>query len=87
MAQETDDTGAGTTVFQTYELLENIMLRLSVKEILIVQRTAMHWRLVVQRSQDLQEKLFFKAAGEPIRPIQEDGIVHPRSPHSIRRLF
>lgn len=52
---------AASVVFGTYELLEQILLQSDNGTILRLQRTNKTWDHVINRSQTLQKKLFFKA--------------------------
>lgn len=53
-------TAARNAVFSTTELLENILLHLPMKTLLLAQRTCLNWRDVIKRSKPLQQALFFK---------------------------
>ena len=56
-------TTAASTVFGTYELLENILHALPTRDILLGQRVNRDWRDVVKRSHKLQRALFIMPAG------------------------
>lgn len=49
-------------VLLTTELLENILLHVPPKDLLLVQRVSRKWRDLIGKSVPLQEKLFFKPA-------------------------
>lgn len=87
MSQNPNDTGAANSVFQTYELLEKIMLHLPSIDIVVTQRVAMHWQSVVQRSQDIQERLYLRASSEPINPILEEDMESPKHATAYKDTF
>lgn len=49
-------------VFGTTELLEGILFFLPLPDLLRVQAVSSHWQQTIQRSSQLQERLFLKAA-------------------------
>lgn len=55
-------------VLDTYELLENILLRVPMKQLFVVQRVSKTWKDIIERSQSLRKKMFLLADGEPLRP-------------------
>lgn len=55
-------------VFDTYELLERILLKLSTKAIFGVQRVAPAWKDLIGRSHSLQRRMFLMADREPLTP-------------------
>ena len=57
-----------TTVLATYELLENILLNLPIKDLFIIQRVDSTWRDLIQRSDPLQHKMFLRPAGDVLHP-------------------
>lgn len=56
----TSDIESVQRVFETYELLEMILLRTDNATVLRGQGVNKTWRDVIQRSESLQQKLFFK---------------------------
>ncbi|KAK5130771.1 hypothetical protein LTR08_001661 [Meristemomyces frigidus] len=49
---------AGRTVSETYELLENILLRLPMLEILKAKVVSQHWKALIERSKPLKKALY-----------------------------
>lgn len=49
---------ASASVLGTYELLENILLHLSLEDLFVVQRVATSWKDLLRRSKGLQKKMF-----------------------------
>lgn len=47
-------------VLSTYELLESILSNLDMKDLLLFQRVSKSFKSVIDRSNDLQQKLFFQ---------------------------
>ncbi|KAK3114226.1 hypothetical protein LTR53_007655 [Teratosphaeriaceae sp. CCFEE 6253] len=64
---KTRDTPAADAVIATAELLENILLKIDAKTLLLSQRTAHRFRAVVQGSAPLQKKLVLK----PVATLKE----------------
>jgi hypothetical protein len=51
-------------VLSTTELLEAILLQLSLKDVLLSQRVSKEWRDTIVGSTKLQQLLFFRPIGE-----------------------
>jgi hypothetical protein len=52
-------------VFETVELLEIILYKLPIRDLLFSQRVAKQWKAVIENSQRLQEALFMRAVRVP----------------------
>lgn len=55
-------------VFDTFELLEMILLNLPLKEIFVHQRVSRAWLAVCSRSASLHRRMFLVADGMPLKP-------------------
>ena len=60
MAQATRSRNIAELCFGTFELLEQILLSLPLKDVLLMQRIGKIWRDVVMKSHKLRRSLFFK---------------------------
>lgn len=67
---------ASTSVLDTYELLERILLHLPLRTLVLSQRVNKAWSDVFHRSQGIQCACFLKAASSPLnlreQPAKED---------------
>ena len=59
---------AAALVFRTPELLEAVLLQLSQRDLLLLQRVCCCWRDTVTNSPVLQQKLFFQAVSHTAEP-------------------
>jgi hypothetical protein len=57
-------------VLDTPELLENILLQMSMKDLLHAQRVCMRWSTLIKRSRPLQRALFLGPSDEAIDPYE-----------------
>jgi len=57
---------AAGRVLSTYELLENILLHLPLRQILLSQRISKSFRDLVQRSPNLRRVLFLKPVSDDV---------------------
>jgi hypothetical protein len=62
---------ASAKVFDTYELLEDILLRLPLRQLLIVQRVSKIFRQLVQNSLRIQKALFLTPVTSKTGEIDE----------------
>lgn len=71
-----------TGVFDTYELLEEILLNLFSKNLFDVQRVSRTWKSVIEQSHSLQQTMFLLADGRPVTPsgTEDDAIHYGRCP-------
>ena len=60
---------ASSTVFGTYELLEQILLLLPFHDLYTCQRVSPYWRSVILRSTTIQQAMFLLADGPALKPI------------------
>ena len=63
-------------VLNTYELLEQILLELPLRQLLFAQNLSKHIRDLIQGSDSIQKALFFRPAAPEVYPVQvprEDG--------------
>lgn len=76
-------------MFQTAELLENIMLRVPRQTILACQRVSRQFRDIVTTSTKLQQKLWYKTSGASpeIWTLPAQKFPYIRLPDSLRRHF
>ena len=58
---------ASAQVFDTTELLEMILYKLPIRDLLFAQRIAKQWKAVIDNSVKLQQALFFRPV--PIEPV------------------
>lgn len=63
-------------VLLTTELLEEILLRVPPRDVLLLQRVCAVWKDVVEGSKKLQKMLFFLPAGE-VQSYPSKGKLHP----------
>ncbi|KAK4621549.1 hypothetical protein CLAFUW4_07220 [Fulvia fulva] len=56
-------------VFDTYELLEQILLQLPIKDLFVLQRVSAKWRKVIAESHPLQRRMYLRAQGGVMKPI------------------
>lgn len=68
MGASTIMSSTSTVVLDTYELLEIILLRIPMKQLFVYQRVSKTWRSVIERSANLQKKMFLRASAEPLKP-------------------
>lgn len=59
-----------SSVLETYELLERILLNVPMKQLFVVRRTSKAWSYLIERSQSLQKRMFLLADGEPLKPVR-----------------
>lgn len=73
---------ASEHVFATVELLETVLLKLPIRDLLLVQRTNKQWQAVITGSKKVQRALFF----EPVTssPISLLLSKPPSSPAEVR---
>lgn len=68
-----DDGVAAQKVFDTTELLEEILQYLPTRDLLLNQRVCTTWKNCIDNSIKLQRALFFRPVGEPVVPQEYDG--------------
>lgn len=72
---------AAAQVLTTVELLEQILLRLDMKTLLLSQRVSLGWNAAISQSSMLNKKLFFKPAARKdlleLRMLEEE--LHPNT--------
>ena len=51
-------------VYSTFELLEDILLRLPTRQILVLQRVCRLWKTTIENSNRIQQELFFQPAAK-----------------------
>lgn len=75
---------AAERVFIIPELLENILLRIPMKTLLLSQRTCRSFKAIIDGSKPLQRKLFFRpAVGEPMEFIVQPSIAGGNPGHNL----
>lgn len=57
---------SGERASDTYELLEQILLCLPIKDLFVVQRVSRTWKSIIQQSRGIRKKMFLLANGNPI---------------------
>ncbi|ORY13921.1 hypothetical protein BCR34DRAFT_249237 [Clohesyomyces aquaticus] len=65
-------TAACTTVLSVFELLEQILLNLSMLDLLLAQAVCMRWHTVIQTSPRIQRALYFLPREVPPSPTPAD---------------
>lgn len=55
-------------VFDTYELLERILMAVPMKQLFVVRRVSKAWKMIIERLQVLQKKMFLLADGASLKP-------------------
>lgn len=58
-------------VLHNYEMLEQVLSQLQIKDLFAVQRVNSMWRDLIARSMTIQKKMFLYADGAPVEPISE----------------
>ena len=54
-------SASANQVFDTYELLENILLHLAIRDLLLSRRVSQQWQSLIKQSSRLQQALFLQA--------------------------
>ncbi|CAK4031985.1 hypothetical protein AC579_8093 [Lecanosticta acicola] len=72
-------------VFQTYELLERILLFLPFHDRFVVQRTCRTWRSLIHRSKIIRQEMYLAPAGSPLKPIEDAYNVYAGRTRSLYR--
>jgi len=72
--RQTTSVVTAVMVFDTYELVANILLRLPITTLLLVGRVNTSFQAVITRSKTIQQALFLQADTSTIRPKTEPAI-------------
>ena len=67
-------------VLGTVELLENILLGLDIRTLLLSQRTNRHFKSVIDRSTKLQQALYFKLDASTEQPCSHEAAWYDLNP-------